>query len=157
MKKIDHIGIAVKDVEASNELFSKLFNKAPFHQELLETQHLQVSFFALEDTKVELIQPVSEKSTVHKYLENKGEGIHHIAFEVADMLAAGWPPPPMRTAKAATSMSASSGKWRGRCSAMQVAQCAAVERIRMRRCQHCGQGWLRCGTRTKMLALHLLR
>ena len=87
MKKIDHIGIAVKDVEASNELFSKLFNKAPFHQELLETQHLQVSFFALEDTKVELIQPVSEKSTVHKYLENKGEGIHHVAFEVEDIYA----------------------------------------------------------------------
>jgi methylmalonyl-CoA/ethylmalonyl-CoA epimerase len=87
MKKIDHIGIAVKDVEASNELFSKLFNKAPFHQELLETQHLQVSFFALDDTKVELIQPVSEKSTVHKYLENKGEGIHHVAFEVEDIYA----------------------------------------------------------------------
>ena len=87
MKKIDHIGIAVKDLEASNALFSKLFNKAPFHQELLETQHLQVSFFALEDTKVELIQPVSEKSTVHKYLENKGEGIHHVAFEVEDIYA----------------------------------------------------------------------
>ncbi|MFN8239093.1 MAG: methylmalonyl-CoA epimerase [Chitinophagales bacterium] len=87
MKKIDHIGIAVKDVEASNVLFSKLFNREPFHQETLETQHLQVSFFALEDTKVELIQPISEKSTVHKYLENKGEGIHHVAFEVEDIYA----------------------------------------------------------------------
>lgn len=87
MKKIDHIGIAVKDVDASNELFSKLFNRAPFHQETLETQHLIASFFSLEDTKVELIQPISEKSTVHKYLENKGEGIHHVAFEVEDIYA----------------------------------------------------------------------
>ena len=85
MKKIDHIGIAVKDLEASNDLFSKLFNRKPFHQEALENQHLQVSFFELNDSKVELIQPISEKSTVHKYLENKGEGIHHVAFEVDDI------------------------------------------------------------------------
>jgi len=87
MKKIDHIGIAVKDVNVSNELFSKLFNRTPFHQETLESQYLQVSFYSLEDTKVELIQPISEKSTVHKYLENKGEGIHHVAFEVEDIYA----------------------------------------------------------------------
>ena len=87
MKKMDHIGVAVKDINKSIELFSKLFNKPPFHQETIETQHLQVSFFALEDTKVELIQPISEKSTVHKYLENKGEGIHHVAFEVEDIYA----------------------------------------------------------------------
>jgi methylmalonyl-CoA/ethylmalonyl-CoA epimerase len=85
MKKIDHIGIAVKSVEHSNDLFSRLFNRAPFHQEILESQHLQVSFFALEDTKIELLEPVSEESTVHKFLQNKGEGIHHVAFEVEDI------------------------------------------------------------------------
>jgi methylmalonyl-CoA/ethylmalonyl-CoA epimerase len=85
MKKIDHIGIAVKSVEQSNDLFSRLFNRAPFHQEILESQHLQVSFFALEDTKIELLEPVSEESTVHKFLQNKGEGIHHVAFEVEDI------------------------------------------------------------------------
>ena len=87
MKKIDHIGIAVKDLEASNELFSKLFNRKPFHKETLETQYLEVSFFELNDSKVELVQPISEKSTVHKYLEKKGEGIHHVCFEVEDIHA----------------------------------------------------------------------
>ncbi|HNE50944.1 MAG TPA: methylmalonyl-CoA epimerase [Chitinophagales bacterium] len=87
MKKIDHIGIAVKNLEQSNELFSKLFNRPPFHQETLDTQQLAVSFFKLDDTKIELLYPISEKSTVHKYLENKGEGIHHVAFEVEDIFA----------------------------------------------------------------------
>ncbi|HRH56011.1 MAG TPA: methylmalonyl-CoA epimerase [Chitinophagales bacterium] len=85
MKKIDHVGIAVRDIEKSKALFTTLFSKAPFHEEVLETQHLRVVFFELNDTKVELIQPISEKSTVHKFLENKGEGIHHTAFEVADI------------------------------------------------------------------------
>lgn len=85
MKKIDHIGIAVKDIQKSNEVFSKLFNRQPYHQEELATQHLLASFFALEDTKVELIQPISDKSTVMKFLENKGEGIHHVAIEVENI------------------------------------------------------------------------
>jgi methylmalonyl-CoA/ethylmalonyl-CoA epimerase len=87
MKKIDHIGVAVKDIEKSKLLFERLFNKVPFHEEILETQQLKVCFFELGDTKVELIQPISEKSTVHKFLEHKGEGIHHSAFEVADIYA----------------------------------------------------------------------
>ncbi|MFN8237192.1 MAG: methylmalonyl-CoA epimerase [Chitinophagales bacterium] len=87
MKKIDHVGIAVRNVEQSNVLFSKLFNKEPFHHEFLETQQLNVSFFALGDTKVELLEPISEKSTVHKFLQTKGEGIHHVAFEVEDIYA----------------------------------------------------------------------
>ena len=87
MKKIDHIGVAVKNLEASNDLFSKLFNRKPFHYETLETQQLNVSFFKLEDTKVELLEPISEKSTVHKFLQTKGEGIHHVAFEVDDIYA----------------------------------------------------------------------
>ena len=62
MKKMDHIGVAVKDINKSIELFSKLFNKPPFHQETIETQHLQVSFFALEDIFL-TIGFVSWKST----------------------------------------------------------------------------------------------
>lgn len=85
MKKIDHIGIAVKNVEQSNEIYSRLFDKPPFHQEILENLHLRVSFFELNDTKVELLEPLSEKSTVHKFLQNKGEGIHHVAYEVEDI------------------------------------------------------------------------
>lgn len=85
MKKIDHIGIAVKDLSTSNELFSKLFGKPPFHQEMVESEQLDVSFFDLGDTKVELMQAHSEQSKVYKYLEKKGEGIHHVCFEVADI------------------------------------------------------------------------
>ncbi|QQR98483.1 MAG: methylmalonyl-CoA epimerase [Sphingobacteriales bacterium] len=87
MKKIDHIGIAVKDLEASNQLFSKLFNQAPFHAEIVESQKLIASFFKLQDTKVELLYPNSEESTIHKFLSKKGEGIHHIAFEVEDIVS----------------------------------------------------------------------
>ncbi|MEZ5053324.1 MAG: methylmalonyl-CoA epimerase [Chitinophagales bacterium] len=87
MKKIDHIGIAVKDLEASNKIFTALFNRKPFHQEVVESEKLDVSFFELGDTKVELMQAQSPESKVHKYLEKKGEGIHHVCFEVDDIVA----------------------------------------------------------------------
>ena len=87
MKKIDHIGIAVKDLENSNLIFSKLFNREPFHEENIESQKLIASFFKLEDTKIELLYPISEDSTVAKFLKKKGEGIHHVAFEVTDIYA----------------------------------------------------------------------
>lgn len=87
MKKIDHIGVAVKNLEESNSIFSKLFNREPFHQETIESQKLVASFFKLEDTKIELLFPTSEDSTVAKFLEKKGEGIHHVAFEVKDIYA----------------------------------------------------------------------
>lgn len=86
MKKIDHVGIAVEDIIASTTLFSKLFNRMPAHEELVEREALQVAFFDLEDTKVELIQPISEQSKVHKFLQQKGSGIHHVAFEVEDIV-----------------------------------------------------------------------
>ena len=82
MKKIDHIGIAVKDLNVSNELFSKLFNKQPFHQEEVASEKLVVSFFELGDTKVELMEAQDEESKVFKYLQKKGEGIHHVCFEM---------------------------------------------------------------------------
>ena len=87
MKKIDHIGIAVKDLKASNELFSKLFNKPPFHQEEVASEKLDVSFFDLGDTKVELMQAHNAESKVFKYIEKKGEGIHHVCFETEDIYA----------------------------------------------------------------------
>ena len=87
MKKIDHIGVAVKNLEQSDKLFTKLFNRKPFHREVLESQHLNVSFFQLEDTKVELLEPTSEMSAIHKFLLLKGEGMHHVAFEVEDIYA----------------------------------------------------------------------
>ena len=87
MKNIDHIGVAVKNLEASEILFKTFFGEEPFHREYIESQHLQVSFFKLGRTKVELLYPTSEKSTVHKFLEKKGEGMHHVAFLVKDIEA----------------------------------------------------------------------
>ncbi|MCB0508900.1 MAG: methylmalonyl-CoA epimerase [Bacteroidetes bacterium] len=85
MKKIDHIGIAVKDLEASVALFSRLFKKPPFHQEEVKSEHLDVSFFELGDTKIELMQAHSPESKVQKFLDKKGEGIHHVCFEVENI------------------------------------------------------------------------
>ena len=87
MKKIDHIGIAVNNLETSNALFSKLFNRTPIHQERVESQYLNVSFFELDDTKVELLEPISEKSAVYKFLQTRGEGIHHVCFETENIYA----------------------------------------------------------------------
>lgn len=87
MKKIDHIGIAVRDLEKSNSLFKKLFNVEPFHQEEIKNQQLIASFFKMNDSKVELLYSTAENSTIHKFLSKKGEGIHHVAFEVDDIIA----------------------------------------------------------------------
>jgi methylmalonyl-CoA/ethylmalonyl-CoA epimerase len=85
MKKIDHVGIAVASLSTSDSLFSKLLNRPPFHREQLESQHLNVSFYELGGTKVELLEPTSERSAIHKFLQLKGEGIHHVAFEAEDI------------------------------------------------------------------------
>ncbi|MCB0502589.1 MAG: methylmalonyl-CoA epimerase [Bacteroidetes bacterium] len=87
MKNIDHIGVAVKDLEASELLFKNFFGIEPFHREEVASQHLKVSFFELGNTKVELLFPTSEKSAVSKYLLTKGEGMHHVAFLVEDIFA----------------------------------------------------------------------
>jgi methylmalonyl-CoA/ethylmalonyl-CoA epimerase len=87
MKNIDHVGIAVKDLEASNKLFSSLFNQEPFHIEEIESQKLMASFFKFNNTKVELLYPTSEGSTIAKFISKKGEGVHHIAFEVDDIIS----------------------------------------------------------------------
>jgi methylmalonyl-CoA/ethylmalonyl-CoA epimerase len=87
MKQIDHIGIAVKNLNDSNNLFEKLLNVPPTKIERVESQKLDVSFFFLKDTKVELLQPIDETSTISKFLSQKGEGIHHVAFEVEDIKA----------------------------------------------------------------------
>lgn len=87
MKNIDHIGVAVKDLEASELLFKNFFGIEPFHREEVASQHLKVSFFELGNTKVELLFPTSENGAVSKYLLTKGEGMHHVAFLVEDIFA----------------------------------------------------------------------
>ena len=85
MRKIEHIGIAVADLEKSNELFAKLLGNAHFKTELVETEGVKTSFFQVGDTKVELLQATRPDSPIAKYLEKKPEGIHHIAFDVQDI------------------------------------------------------------------------
>jgi methylmalonyl-CoA/ethylmalonyl-CoA epimerase len=87
MKNIEHIGIAVKNLEFSNDLFTKLLGVAPYKQEGVESEGVMTSFFQTGQTKIELLEATNPESPIAKFIEKKGEGIHHIAFEVADILA----------------------------------------------------------------------
>ena len=85
IKKIEHIGIAVKDLNASNELFKKLFGKEHYKVEAVESEGVSTSFFMLGETKIELLEASNSNSAIAKFIEKKGEGIHHIAYEVDDI------------------------------------------------------------------------
>ena len=85
MKKIEHIGIAVKDMEASNALFASLFGKKHYKTEAVESEGVITSFFKNGPNKIELLQATNDDSPIAKFIEKKGEGIHHIAFAVADI------------------------------------------------------------------------
>lgn len=85
--KIEHIGIAVKDIEKSNQLFKALLGTNPYKSEEVFEEGVIVSFFKTGDAKIELLQALNEKSPVAKFIEKKGEGIHHLAFEVEDIIA----------------------------------------------------------------------
>lgn len=82
MNKIEHIGIAVKDIKASNELFEKLFGVPNYKIEAVESEGVKTSFFKVGDNKVELLEATNEESPIAKFIEKSGEGIHHIAFDV---------------------------------------------------------------------------
>lgn len=85
-KNVEHIGLAVKDLEASSQLFETLFNKPAYKEEVVESEDVTTSFFQLGETKIELLEGGSG-SAIAKFIEKKGEGIHHIAFEVEDIYA----------------------------------------------------------------------
>ena len=85
MKKIEHIGIAVKDIEASNNLFKLLFAEAHYKIEEVESEGVKTSFFKCGPNKIELLQATRQDSPIAKFIEKKGEGIHHIAFAVDDI------------------------------------------------------------------------
>jgi methylmalonyl-CoA/ethylmalonyl-CoA epimerase len=87
MRKIEHIGIAVKDIDASNRNYTKLFNTPPYKSELVESEHVITSFFQSGPNKIELLQATHEDSAIAKFIAKKGEGIHHIAFDVEDIKA----------------------------------------------------------------------
>ena len=87
MKKIEHIGIAVKNFSLSNGLFYKLLGQEPYKTEIVPSELVTTAFFRVGDSKIELLEAQTPDSPIAKYLEKHGEGIHHIAFEVEDILA----------------------------------------------------------------------
>lgn len=85
MVKIEHLGIAVKDLSFSNDLYSRLLNTKPYKQENVDREKVITSFFQVGESKIELLQSTDETGTIHQFIEKKGEGIHHIAFLVEDI------------------------------------------------------------------------
>jgi len=85
MRIVDHIGIAVKDLSVSIPLFEKLLNTSCYKTELVEGEQVQTAFFKKGDTKIELLESSTADGVISKFIEKKGEGIHHIAFDVEDI------------------------------------------------------------------------
>ncbi len=87
MEKIEHIGIAVKNLEKSNELFASLFGKQHYKMEEVASEGVKTSFFKSGPNKIELLQATNSESPIAKFIAKKGEGIHHIAFAVSDIVS----------------------------------------------------------------------
>lgn len=87
MLKPEHIGIAVKELATSIPLFEKLLNSQCYKTETVETEAVNTAFFQIGESKIELLESATEEGVIAKFIERKGEGIHHIAFEVADIVA----------------------------------------------------------------------
>lgn len=83
--KVEHIGIAVRDIAHSNALYTSLLGVAPYKMESVESEYVMTSFFKVGDTKIELLQATTPQSAIAKFIEQRGEGIHHIAYDVADI------------------------------------------------------------------------
>lgn len=82
MLRIDHIGVAVKDLQSSSQLFEKLLGKPSYKTETVASEKVTTEFFEIGESKIELLLAESEDSPIAKFIEKRGEGIHHIAFEV---------------------------------------------------------------------------
>jgi methylmalonyl-CoA/ethylmalonyl-CoA epimerase len=85
--KLEHIGIAVKSLGVSDELFAKLLGKESYKQESVEREGVVTSFYAAGESKIELLEASNEESPIAKFIDKKGEGIHHLAFGVEDIRA----------------------------------------------------------------------
>lgn len=85
MKKIEHIGIAVKDLSAANKIYSRLLNTSPYKTEEVDSENVNTSFFQVGESKIELLEGTSPDSPISKFIDKRGEGVHHIAFEVEDI------------------------------------------------------------------------
>ena len=87
MKKIEHIGIAVKDIEASEKIYGSLFQVQPYKREVVESQGVLTSFLRVGPNKIELLQATHEQSVISSFIEKRGEGFHHVAFAVTDIVS----------------------------------------------------------------------
>lgn len=87
MVRLEHIGIAVKSLADSNSLFEQLFGESHYKIEEVASEHVKTSFFKIGESKIELLEATHPDSAIAKYLEKRGEGIHHLAFEVDDIHA----------------------------------------------------------------------
>ncbi|MBL0314259.1 MAG: methylmalonyl-CoA epimerase [Flavobacteriales bacterium] len=87
LNKIEHLGIAVKDLATSEKIFTDLLGVQPYKREEVESEHVITSFFQCGESKIELLQATSPDSAIAKFLDKNREGIHHIAFDVSDIFA----------------------------------------------------------------------
>lgn len=87
MKNVEHIGIAVSDLAVAEALYSALLNTQPYKRESVESEQVTTSFFKINQTKIELLEATGPDSAIARFIEKKGEGMHHIAFEVQDIFA----------------------------------------------------------------------
>ena len=87
MLKVEHIGIAVKDFKTAVPLFEKLLNTVCYKNEMVASENVNTAFFQQGETKIELLQSTGTEGVIAKFIERKGEGLHHIAFETADIIA----------------------------------------------------------------------
>lgn len=87
MNKIEHLGIAVKDIKVANIIYTSLLGKPPYKTEAVESESVTTSFFKTGESKIELLQATHPDSPINKFIEKKGEGIHHVAFAVDDIKA----------------------------------------------------------------------
>ena len=85
MKKVEHIGIAVSDLSNANQLFEQLFDQKVYKTEMVEEEGVSTSFFKVGQTKIELLEAKDPESPIAKFIQKRGEGIHHIAFEVENI------------------------------------------------------------------------
>lgn len=87
MQQVEHIGIAVKNLDISIPLFEMLLNTSCYKTETVDSENVKTAFFQTGSTKIELLESSTADGVISKFIEKKGEGIHHIAFEVVDILA----------------------------------------------------------------------
>lgn len=83
--KIDHVGIAVRDLDAAIKTYETLLNTPCYKREIVESEHVETAFFQTGESKVELLGATSPESVIATYIEKKGPGLHHVAFDVDDL------------------------------------------------------------------------